>query len=84
MTMSISQDQQEPDTFYAAAGGRVLKSTDGGEGWQPTENKGLSEGVSVVAVSPSDPQVLYAGVLEGEAARVFRSEDGGESWQAQN
>jgi photosystem II stability/assembly factor-like uncharacterized protein len=84
MTMSISQDQQEPDTFYAAAGGRVLKSTDGGESWQPTGNEGLPEGVSVVAVSPSDPQVLYAGVLDGESARVFRSEDGGESWQAQN
>ncbi len=84
MTMSISQDQQEPDTFYAAAGGRVLKSTDGGESWQPTGNEGLPEGVSVVAVSPSSPQVLYAGILDGESARVFRSEDGGETWQAQN
>ena len=84
MTMSISQDQQEPDTFYAAAGGRVLKSTDGGESWQPTGNEGLPEGISVVAVSPSDPQLLYAGILDGESARVFRSEDGGESWQAQN
>lgn len=84
MTMSISQDQQEPDTFYAAAGGQVLKSTDGGESWQPTGNEGLPEGVSVVAVSPSDPQLLYAGILDGESARVFRSEDGGENWQAQN
>ena len=84
MTMSISQDQQEPDTFYAAAGGRVFESTDGGENWQPTGNKGLPEGVSVVAVSPSDPQVLYSGMLDGESARVFRSEDGGESWQTQN
>lgn len=84
MTMTISQDQQESDTFYAAAGGRVLKSTDGGENWQPTANKGLPEGVSVVAVSPSGPQVLYAGMLDGESARVFRSEDGGENWQAQN
>ena len=84
MAMSISQDQQEPDTFYAAAGGRVFESTDGGESWQPTGNEGLPEGVSVVAVSPSDPQLLYAGVLDGESARVFRSEDGGESWQAQN
>ncbi len=84
MTMSISQDQQAPDTFYAAAGGRVFKSTDGGENWQTTGNEGLPEGISVVAVSPSDPQLLYAGALDGESARVFRSEDGGETWQAQN
>ena len=84
MTMSISQDQQEPDTFYAAAGGRVLKSTDSGENWQTTGNEGLPEGISVVALSPSDPQLLYAGALDGESASVFRSEDGGETWQAQN
>ncbi len=83
MAMSISQDQQEPDTFYAAAGGRVLKSTDSGESWQPT-GEGLSKGVSAVAVAPSDPRVVYAGVLEGKTARVFRSEDGGESWEARN
>ena len=83
MAVSISQDQQEPDTFYAA-NGRVLNSTDSGESWQPTGNKRLPEGVSVVAVSPSDPQVLYAGVLDGESARVFRSEDGGKIWKAQN
>ncbi len=82
MAMSISQNQQEPDTFYAA-NGRVLKSTDGGKNWQPTGD-GLPSGISVVAVSPSDSRILYAGVLEGTKARVFRSEDGGESWRAQN
>ncbi len=65
-------------------GGRVLKSTDGGESWQPTGNEGLPEGVSVMVVSPSGPQLLYAGILDGESARVFRSEDGGETWKAQN
>jgi len=40
--------------------------------------------VSAVAVSPSDPQIVYAGVLEGTTATVYRSEDGGESWRARN
>ncbi len=62
----------------------MLKSTDGGESWQPTGNEGLPEGVSVVAVSPSDPQLLYTGMLDGESARAFRSEDSGETWKAQN
>ncbi len=82
MAMSISQDRQEPNTLYAA-GGQVSKSTDGGESWR-TVGEGLPEGVSVVAVSPSDSEIVYAGVLEGVSARVFRSEDGGESWQAQS
>lgn len=85
----VSQDPSNPDTFYAAGGGAVFKSTDGGESWRPSGD-GLPEGrlpeaVWVVAVSPSDPQVVYAGVLEGtQQARVFRSEDGGESWEARN
>jgi photosystem II stability/assembly factor-like uncharacterized protein len=79
MAMSVSQDSQNPDTFYAASGGQVYKSADGGRSWQLL-GEDLS-GVSAIAVSPSDPRTVYAGVLDGEEARVFRSEDGGQSWQ---
>jgi hypothetical protein len=87
MATWVSQDPNNPDTFYAA-GGAVFKSTDGGESWRPSgeglpEGK-LPEGIWMVAVSPGDPQVVYAGALEGTQARLFRSEDGGESWEAQN
>jgi photosystem II stability/assembly factor-like uncharacterized protein len=82
MVMSIAQDHKNPDTFYAANGRRVLKSTDGGRNWRPV-GEGLS-GVSAVAVSSSDPEVIYAGVLEGDTATVYRSENGGESWEARN
>jgi len=82
MVMSISQDWENPDTFYAANGSEVLKSTDGGENWRPVG--GELPGVSAVAVSPSDPQIVYAGVLEGDTASVYRSGDGGENWEARN
>lgn len=78
MAMWVSQDRENPETFYAAAGD-VYKSTDGGRSWKPT-GEGLPAGVSTVAVAPNQPKVIYAGVLEGEEARVYRSEDGGESW----
>jgi hypothetical protein len=82
MVMSIAQGQKHPDTFYAANGQQVLKSTDGGESWRPVGEKLF--GASAVAVAPSDSQTVYAGVLEGTTATVYRSEDGGASWRARN
>jgi photosystem II stability/assembly factor-like uncharacterized protein len=46
MATWVSQDRQNPDTFYAAGGG-IFKSTDGGESWQPA-GEGLPGGRSVV------------------------------------
>ena len=40
--------------------------------------------MSAVVVAPSDPRIIYAGVLEGDTASVYRSNDGGKSWEAQN
>ena len=82
MVMSSAQDQDNPDTFYAAGGG-VAKSTDGGESWEQI-NEGLPGGVSTVAVAPDDSRVVYAGVLEGDTASVYRSDDGGATWEARN
>lgn len=83
MVMSIAQDQKDPNTFYAANGQRVIKSTDSGKSWRPVGREFL-RGSSAVAVSPSEPETVYAGVLDGTSARVYRSEDGGESWRARN
>ena len=82
MMMSISQSWEEPDTFYAANGRQVLKSTDSGESWRPVGEE--FPGVSVAAVAPNDPDIVYAGVLESDTASVYRSNDGGQTWQAQN
>jgi photosystem II stability/assembly factor-like uncharacterized protein len=82
MVMSSSQDRKNPDTFYAAGGG-VFKSDDGGETWRRIGD-GLPGNTSVVAVSPSDPKIVYAGVLGSDGVGLFRSEDGGGSWRARN
>jgi photosystem II stability/assembly factor-like uncharacterized protein len=82
MVMSISQSWETPDILYAANGREVLKSTNGGENWRPVG--GELPGVSAVAVAPSDPQIVYAGVLEQTTATVYRSEEGGEKWRARN
>lgn len=83
MATWVSQDRMNPGTFYAAGGGQAYKSTDEGKTWQAA-SEGLPGSISVVAVSPDDPRIVYAGALDGEEALVYRSEDSGESWQPRN
>ncbi|MDX1503008.1 MAG: glycosyl hydrolase [Thermoanaerobaculia bacterium] len=62
----------------------IYKSTDGGESWRRVE-RGLPSGdVGKIglAVSPADPDVVYATIEAGEETRGFyRSRDRGESWE---
>jgi photosystem II stability/assembly factor-like uncharacterized protein len=77
----------QPDTFYfGAAGGGVWKTIDAGRTWQPIFDQGPAS-IGAIAVSASDPRVIYAGtgqistrydVAAGEG--VFKSIDGGKTW----
>lgn len=66
-------------------GSGIYKSTDGGDTWEPLNKNGLkfgaerSVGKTSVAVSHSDPNVVYA-LFEAESPEVWRSEDKGQSW----
>jgi len=75
-------DPTHPQVIYAGmwsladGGGGVFKSSDGGRTWAALEGiRGQS--VRALALSPSRPETLVAGTLEG----VFRSQDSGEHWQ---
>ncbi|MEZ5461864.1 WD40/YVTN/BNR-like repeat-containing protein [Dokdonella sp.] len=63
----------------AFGGATLLKSTDGGASWAPLANQppGLF-GVSVLVVSPVDPQRIHVG--DGSSAAT--SSNGGASWSA--
>jgi photosystem II stability/assembly factor-like uncharacterized protein len=65
---------------YAATGLGVLKSADGGSGWQRETDALSRQEATAVAVDPVDPQILYAGVDGG----VIKSIDGGTSWHLVN
>ena len=79
----------QPDVFYfGAAAGGIWKTTDAGLHWKPLFQHEPVSSVGALAVSPSDPQVIYAGT--GEAALrsnvsfgdgVYRSRDGGKTWR---
>jgi len=90
---SLAVAPSEPGTVYAGTKpARVFVSRDGGANWRelrafrrirgrwfwasPAERPYLAY-VQAIAVSPTDPRVLLAGI---EAGAVVRSTDGGESW----
>ncbi len=68
-------------------GSGIHKSTDGGETWRRIE-RGLPEGDMGkigLAVSPANPDIVYATIEADEKERGFyRSLDRGESWEKRN
>ena len=74
--------------YFGATGGGLWKTTDGGESWKPiTDGKITSASVGAVAVSETDPGLVFIGM--GESAirgnimpgnGIYRSTDAGESW----
>ncbi len=78
------------DTYYfGATGGGVWKTTDGGDTWLPVSDGFFQTGtVGSIAVSESNPNVVYAGMGEGcirgnvsHGDGVYRSTDGGKTWK---
>ncbi len=77
-------------TFYfGACAGGIWKTTDGGTYWECVSDGFLtSASVGALAVAPSDPNVIYAGMGEttiridvSYGDGVYRSTDAGRTWQ---
>lgn len=84
----LAVDPVNEGTVYAAiASGGVFKSTNNGSNWTPIFDEQPSLSVGSVAVDPGDPQTVWVGTGEANAASysffglgIFKSEDGGASW----
>ena len=87
--VAVAGHPTEQATFYfGACAGGVWKSDDGGTYWRNiSDGYFTSAAVGAIAVSTSDPAVIFAGT--GEACTrgnvsagdgVYRSTDGGRSW----
>jgi photosystem II stability/assembly factor-like uncharacterized protein len=78
----------DPLTYYAAtASGGVWKSTDGGFAWKPVFDDQPISSIGSIAVSPSDPNVVYVGSgeanIRGNVAAgngIYKSIDAGKTW----
>lgn len=66
-------------------GGGIYRSLDAGKTWKPMKDNGLPGGAehpvgkTGVAISASDPNVVYA-LFEIESPALYRSDDFGENW----
>lgn len=78
----------DPLTYYVgAASGGIWKTQDGGVNWRPIFDDQPVQSIGALAVSPSDPNVVWAGTGEGKIRShislgqgVYRSVDAGETW----
>lgn len=75
--------------YFGGTGGGIWKSVDGGNSWANVSDGQLGSGsVGALAVAPSDPNVVYAGMGEGcirgnvsHGDGVYRSTDAGRTWK---
>ncbi len=75
--------------YFGAVGGGLWKTIDGGQTWKPvTDGQIRSSSVGAVAVSESNPDIVYIGMGETELRGnimqgdgVYKSVDGGKKWE---
>ena len=89
-SLSISGSSKRRNEYYfGAVGGGLWKTTDGGFTWKPvTDGQITSSSVGAVAVSESNPDIVYIGtgetelrgnIMQGDG--VYKSTDGGKTWK---
>jgi photosystem II stability/assembly factor-like uncharacterized protein len=71
--------------FIASDGGGIWETLDAGTSWIPKSDGAASLAMSTIAVSPKNPQILYAGTRSTiTGVGLLKSEDGGGSWTIAN
>ncbi|HSF15260.1 MAG TPA: sialidase [Vicinamibacteria bacterium] len=88
-TISVAGIPGDETTYYAgAASGGVFKTEDAGLTWTPVFDDQPVHSIGALAVSPSDPSIVWVGTGEtfirsnvSIGNGVFKSTDGGTTWR---
>jgi photosystem II stability/assembly factor-like uncharacterized protein len=89
-TQAVAGSARRPlEYYFGAVGGGLWKTTNGGVTWFPvTDGQVRSSSVGAVAVSESNPDVVYIGMGETELRGnimqgdgVYKSSDAGKTWK---
>lgn len=72
-------DPQDPSIIYAGFKS-VFKSFDKGTSWATISPAFSTSNITLLAVAPSDPNVIYTG-LSGGSGFIQRTTDGGANWE---
>ena len=74
--------------YFGTTGGGVFKTTDGGMTWAPVTDKYFGGTIGAIAVSESNPDIVYVGTgespIRGNVSHgdgIFKSTDAGKTWQ---
>src|SRR4029077_7516056 len=72
----------QPAIYYAGTpGGGLWKTDNGGQVWKPIFDQVNVASIGAVAVSPSDPNIVYVGTGEQTQGNgVYKSTDAGATW----
>src|SRR5688572_21392181 len=88
-SIAVSGARGRPkEAYFGAVGGGLWKTSDGGENWAPvTDGQIRSASVGAVAVSESNPDIVFIGmgetcirgnIMAGDG--VYKSTDAGKTW----
>ena len=85
---AVAGSAARPGEYYMGTpGGGVFKSLDGGQSWAPITDKYFGGTIGGIAVSPSNPDIVYVGGGEGpirgnvsHGEGVWKSIDAGKTW----
>lgn len=87
----IARHPSDAEVFYIGTSqGGVFKTEDGGRNWIPVFDEVVTPSVGNMAISPSNPDVLYVGTGEANGGAdsaaysgsgIYKSEDGGQTWE---